>query len=215
MKDKYQETKLNNDYDPIAIEYAEKYFDELDHKPIDRELLDELISLSKGLGKICDLGCGPGQVARYIHQNGGNVIGIDLSAEMVATANGLNPEISFFQGDMRGLDLSDDTLGGIAAFYSIIHIPPAEVLGVLEELHRVLAPGGWLLLAIHIGESLIHLDEMFEKNVFLDFHLYQPEEMKAHLADANFEKIRSVERDPYPDVEYQGRRAYIFARKPE
>src|SRR5438034_5027380 len=57
-------------YDRIAEEYANRISGELDHKPLDRMLLDEFAARFKGAGRVCDLGCGPGHVARYLHDRG-------------------------------------------------------------------------------------------------------------------------------------------------
>ena len=48
----------------------------------------------------------------------------------------------------------------------------------------------------------------------MDFFLFQPSEIRRHLETAGLEIDEVIERDPYPEVEYQSRRAYIFARKP-
>jgi hypothetical protein len=82
-------------YDKVAEEYVQRIFDELQHKPLDRELLDRLIVDVQGLGPICDLGCGPGHVARYLHERGADVVGVDLSPGMVEQARRLNPGIPF------------------------------------------------------------------------------------------------------------------------
>jgi SAM-dependent methyltransferase len=150
---------LRNSYDRVADEYARRISDELKHKPLDRQLLDRFAAGVKGRGVVCDMGCGPGQVARYLHERGVSVIGVDLSSGMVGHARQLNPEIEFRQGSMLALDLPNEAWAGIAAFYSIIHIGPAEIGQALRELKRVLRPGGLLLLAFHVGEEIIHLDE--------------------------------------------------------
>jgi SAM-dependent methyltransferase len=201
-------------YDQVAVEYAEKYKDEMDSKPFDRDCLDRLAREVGGLGPICDLGCGPGQIARYLHRQGVEALGVDLSPRMVAEAQRLNPEIPFHQGDMLALPDPEDSWGGIAAFYCIIHIPRARVTEALLEMKRVLKPGGVLLLAFHIGEQVKHLDEWWEKPVNLDFAFYKPAEMESWLLEAGFELEETLVRDPNPEVEVATQRAYLFAKKP-
>jgi SAM-dependent methyltransferase len=140
--------------------------------------------------------------------------GVDLAPGMVAQARQLNPEIAFSQGNMLALDVADDAWGGIAAFYSIIHLPRAEVIRALRELKRVLRPGGVLLLAFHIGAETVHLDEWWGAPVALDFTFFRPDEMAGYLQTAGFEVEEMIDRAPYPEVEHQSRRGYIFARKP-
>lgn len=153
----------------LRKEYAEKFFVELAHKPKDCELLDRFAAMTAGKGRVCDLGCGPGQIARYLHERGVEVCGIDLAPGMVEVARRLNPAISFEVGDMRAVPLANESLAGLAAFYSIIHIPRPDVTEVLGELRRVLQPGGMLLLAFHGGSEVVHLDEWWGKPVALDF----------------------------------------------
>jgi SAM-dependent methyltransferase len=213
---------LQDGYDKVAVDYAEALYRELDAKPLDRALLDRFIAGIKGRGPVCDMGCGPGQIGRYLYDHGlsapeNPILGVDLAHEMVREAQRLNPMITYRQGDMLALDAPDDAWAGIVAFYSIIHIPPPQVVGALRELKRVLRPGGLLLLSIHVnvGEDVVHLQEFFGKPVSMDFFFFKAEEMEDYLRQAGFEHIELIQRQPYPDVEYQGPRAYFFARKPE
>jgi SAM-dependent methyltransferase len=200
-------------YDTVADEYVQRIFDELQHKPFDRELLDRFAAAVKDVGLACDLGCGPGQVARYLHERGAAVMGIDLSPAMVERAARLVPGVEFRQGDMTALDLPDESLAGIAAFYSLIHIPREDLAATLAELRRVLRPGGLLLIAFHIGDETIHLDEWWGHPVSVDFNFLPSAEIITHLPAAGFDLEELIERDPYPDIEHQSRRAYIFAQR--
>ena len=208
-----EEIRIN--YDRVAEEYAGHFRDELDRKPFDRKMLEWMVEKVCGPGVICDMGCGPGQVAGYLRSLGAEVCGVDLSPEMVRRARALNPDVPFQQGDMLALtDVADDSYGGVAAFYAIVNLPRTSVVGALRELSRVLRPNGMLLLAFHIGRGIKHVDELLGKEVSLDFY-FETEEVKGYLKAAGFELEEAIERDPYSEeVEYQSRRAYIFARKP-
>jgi SAM-dependent methyltransferase len=206
---------LKNSYDRVAEDYAEHFRDELSKKPFDRKMLEWLAEKVGDQGTICDMGCGPAQIARYLYDHGVKVCGIDLSPEMVRRAQSLHPDIAFQQGDMLALaKVADDSYGGVAAFYSIIHVPRPALNQALQELKRVLHPSGILLLTFHIGQEIIHRDEWWGKEVSLDFIFFETEEMKDHLKAVGFELQEVIERDPYTEVEYPSRRAYIFARKP-
>ena len=203
---------LEQSYDAVASAYAEAFRDELDDKPFDRKMLDWLLEKA-GTGLLCDMGCGPGQIAGYLHERGANVCGIDISEEMVREAAALNPNVPFQQGNMLNLaGVPDNTYSGIAAFYSIIHIPRPAVIDALSELRRVLAKGGTLLITHHIGSEVVHRDEFLGKQVSIDFIFFETKEIKDYLKAAGFVLEEVIERDPYPEVEYQSRRAYIFAR---
>ncbi len=198
-------------YDRLAAEYARRMLTELDHKPLDRQLLDRFAAQVSGL--VCDLGCGPGQVARYLHDRGVNALGIDLSPAMVETASAAHPGIQFRQGDMRALPFADGSLAGVAAFYSLIHIPRAEVVAVLKEIHRVLQSAAPLLIAFHRGGEIRHFEELWGLPVQLDFIFFEREEMQDYLLEAGFIVDEIIERSPYPDVEAPTQRVYVFAHK--
>lgn len=206
---------IQQSYDDVAAAYAEQFRDELEHKPFDRKMLDWLIEKTAGRGTLCDMGCGPGQIARYLHDRGAIVCGIDLSEEMVQHAATANPGLQFSQGNMLRLDeVPDHSYAGIAAFYSIIHVPKPAVVTALTELRRVLKTEGVLLVTHHIGSDIVHRDEFLGKQVSLDFIFFETPEMKSYLTTAGLALEEVIERDPYPEVEYPSRRAYIFARKP-
>ncbi len=206
---------VQSSYDRVADEYARHLYDELRHKPLDRQLLDRFADSVRDAGLVCDLGCGPGQVARYLYDRGVAMCGSDLSAGMVERARQLNPGIEFHRGDMRSLDVLDEAWAGITAFYAIVNLPPVDVAQAMREMWRVLRPGGLLLLSFHIGDEILRVEDLWGCAVCLDFYFFQSEDVAGNLAAIGFELEEIVEREPYaPDVEYQSRRAYIFARKP-
>jgi SAM-dependent methyltransferase len=186
---------LQRTYDAVADDYVAHIFDELKDKPFDRQLLDEIAAGAAG-GLICDLGCGPGHVARYLHERGADAIGVDLSPAMIERARRLTPEVRFEVGDMRALDVPDGAWQAVVAMYSIIHIPPAGQAALFRELRRVLAPGGTLLVSFHIGSEVFHRDEWWGHDVNVDFYFLQPDEVIAALESAGFVIERSLERDP-------------------
>src|SRR5271166_2327052 len=159
-------------YDRLAGQYAAQYFDELDHKPFDREMLTRFARRQPAGARVCDIGCGPGHVARYLAGEGLDVVGVDLSAAMVETAPRLNPGLHFVQSDMLKLPFGDGWFARVAAFYSLIHFERPDMPLSLAELHRVLAPGGVMLLAFHAGEGELHRDEWFGETVAIHVTFY-------------------------------------------
>lgn len=202
-------------YDRVADEYVRHVYDELRHKAIDRQLLDRFANRVRGTGLACDLGCGPGQVARYLHDRRVAVCGLDLSPVMVERARQLNSGVEFRTGDMTALDVPDEAWAGITAFYAIVNLPLADMVQALREMKRVLRPGGLLLLSFHVGEEVLHVEDLWGCAVSLDFYFFRTEDVEGYLRSAGFEIDEVIEREPYaPEVEYPSRRAYIFARKP-
>jgi len=205
---------VRESYDRLAEEYARRIYDELRHKPIDRELLDRFATEVAGRGDVCDMGCGPGHVTRYLHDAGVTVFGLDLSPGMLEQARQLNPPIPFREGNMMALELGDETLAGITAFYAIVNIAQELLPRVFLEMRRVLKPTGLLLLAFHIGDEIIHPEELWGRPISMDFFHFQVAAMRRDLEASGLAIEEIVERQPYaPEVEHQSRRAYIFARK--
>ena len=196
---------LVESYDRVAERYAEQFFNELDRKPFDRGLLDRYADTVRGHGKVCDLGCGPGHVARYLQARGVEVLGVDISPRVLEVARQLDPGIRFDQGDMRALDLPDSSLGGVVAFYSIIHLARSVVPQALDEMMRVLRPGGVILISVHGGEGELHADEFLGQTVSIDASLFQPDEVKTLLEGAGFRVEDVFSREPY-DFEFQSQR---------
>jgi len=206
---------LRKSYDTVSRTYADQVYGELAGKPFDRVLLDRFADLVRSRGRVCDMGCGPAQIARYLRDRGVDSFGIDLSTGMLAEARRLNPDLQFVQSSMLELGVGSETLVGIAAFYSIIHIPRPRVVSALAEMHRALRRGGRLLISFHLGSEDSHHEEMLGQRVSFDVALFTTEEMCGYLRTAGLFIEEAVERDPYaPEVEYQSRRGYILGSRP-
>jgi SAM-dependent methyltransferase len=199
-------------YDSAAQVYTDHLAGELADKPLDRHLLNRFAETMRDRGLVADLGCGPGHIARYLHERGVTVVGIDLSHEMIACARQLNPELDFRVGDMSKLDFADGALSGIVAFYSIVHFDIQDLDAIMREMRRVLVAGGLLLLSFHVGDDVVHVDELFGAPVSLDFRFHQPDAMIEVLQSARFTTVERADREPYEGVEYPSRRCYLLAR---
>ncbi|MFC5141126.1 class I SAM-dependent DNA methyltransferase [Actinomycetospora rhizophila] len=184
-------------YDAIAAPYAAHFRDELAGAPLDRAVLGAFAELVDG--DVLEVGSGPGGVAAHLHGLGVRVRGVDLSPAMVELARAEHPGIGFAVGDMAALDVADAALGGLVAWYSLIHVPAPELPAVLAEFRRVLVPGGRLLLGFQVGDDVSHHDEAFGQRVSLDFRRLQPDAVAALLDAAGFDVTARVLRAPEPD----------------
>ena len=108
--------------------------------------------------------------------------------------------------------MKDSAFEGIVAFYSIVHIPPEGLPRALLELRRVLRRNGPLLLAVHVGEGIVHPGELWGVPVPLDWFLVRTEELTLHLRAAGFSQTEVFARGPYEGVEHPSQRAYVLAR---
>jgi ubiquinone/menaquinone biosynthesis C-methylase UbiE len=201
-------------YDRVARAYAEKFRAEHEKKPLDREILHRFSQEVAGRKPVWDFGCGPGQTAQYLKNLGIEISGLDLSEKLIAEAITIHPDIPFRKGNLLDLEFEDESIAGVVSFYAIVHFSEAQVESVFHEIFRVLQAGGVFLLTYHIGEQTIHVDTFLGEKVDLDFMFFRRDFISTCLRDSGFERIEVTERDPYPEVEYQSRRAYVFARKP-
>jgi SAM-dependent methyltransferase len=166
-------------------------------------------------GPVADLGCGPGRVTAHLHALGLSVFGVDLSPRMVALAGRAHPGLRFEEGSMTALDLPDGALGGIVAWYSIIHIPQERLPEVFAEFHRVLAPGGHLLLAFQVGDEPLHVAQPFGHAVSLDFHRRQPDRVAELLCQAGLVMRARLLREPDDQGDFAEKvpQAFLLVRK--
>jgi ubiquinone/menaquinone biosynthesis C-methylase UbiE len=135
---------------------------------------------------------------------------------MVGVARGRHPHLRFEVGTMTALELADGSLDGICAWYSIIHVPDGHLPAVFAEFHRVVRPGGEILLAFQVGDETGQRTEAFGHEIELTWHRRRPEHVAALLADAGLPVRATLVREPesYPFLVEKVPQAFLFARKP-
>jgi ubiquinone/menaquinone biosynthesis C-methylase UbiE len=206
--------QIENQYDTVAKEYAERFSDDHEKKPKDQEILHRFAQEIGDRRPVWDFGCGPGQTTQYLTHLGIEISGMDLSERMLERARTIHPEIHFRTGNILELEFENDSIAGAVAFYAIVHFSKEQVSRAIHEVFRVLQPGGILLLTYHVGEETIHIEEFLGKKIDIDFMFFTTEFISSCLRKSGFKKIEIIEREPYPGVEYESRRAYVFAIKP-
>ncbi|WP_433273134.1 class I SAM-dependent methyltransferase [Actinosynnema sp. CS-041913] len=198
-------------YDAVASLYAELFSNVLETLPMERALLAAFAELVQAhdAGPVADIGCGPGHVTAHLHALGPTTFGIDLSPAMVALARRAHPHLRFDEGSMTALDLGDGVLGGILAFYSTIHTPPQHLPAVFTEFHRVLAPGGHLLLGFFAGDD--PLPQEFDHKVAPAYR-WSPDGLAELLRQAGLAEVARLLREPHEGERFQ--QAQLLVRKP-
>jgi SAM-dependent methyltransferase len=147
-------TDTRTSYDTVASAYAELFHDGLVRYPYVRGVLALFAELVRDVGgPVLDAGCGTGLLAGHLHHLGLDVLGIDLSPGMLEIARRDHPDLSFEAGTMTDLHVADASVGGVLAFYSIIHVPDEDVPRALAEFRRVLRPGGVAMIGFHVGDE--------------------------------------------------------------
>jgi SAM-dependent methyltransferase len=200
---------LRSSYDHVARTYEQRFLSELDGKRRDRELLS---GFATSVGDpVVEIGSGPGQIGQFVRAKGRTVLGLDLSVEMAHLAGDrLDAALA---ADMRTLPLGTGRVGGIVAFYSVIHLRRHELAPVLREFERILRPGGRVLLSAHEGDGEVSFDEFLDEPVPFVATLFRLDELVDASESAGFDIRLAERRSPYP-TESPTHRLYVDAEKP-
>lgn len=201
-------------YDDVAEQYAETFRDSIPEQVFDRAMIGAFAELARATesGAVADVGCGPGHVTAHLRDLGLDAFGIDLSPRMLAIARREHPELRFVEGSMSALEVGDGALGGVLSRYSIIHVLPDSLPEVFAEFHRVLAPGGHLLVAFTAHEDDSQLAWAFDHRVTTAYRLSIPR-VAALLERAGFEEVARLVEAPGEDAVRGFHHAHLLARR--
>jgi uncharacterized protein YceH (UPF0502 family)/SAM-dependent methyltransferase len=207
--------RVRDAYDTVADEYAARVGDELDAKPFDRWLLERLAELAGG-SPVADVGTGPGHVAFHLAAAGAEVTGFDLSPGMVAVARRRYPELDFEVADLTDLPAltTGAGWGAIVAWYSLIHLAASELPPAVAILTAGLRPGGWLAVAVHLGDEVKHVSSWWDLDVDVDAAFHRREALLVAYSAAGLVDVEWYERSPIPGAEYDSNRLYVIGRRP-
>ncbi len=200
-------------YDIVAKKYHELFKDELSYKAFDKELLNNFARYFHSNSKIYDMGCGPsGHIGKHLFDKGYDVTGVDISKRCVTMASSNNPEMSFLQMDMSKLNIEDQSIDGIIAYYSIIHVPKCYVSRFFAEFSRTLKIGGKLLISVKAGDDEGYIHNILEHNASIYFSHFNKSEIRAYFLENGFELISLEERSPYAE-ELDVKRIFALGEK--
>ncbi len=210
-----RDEQVRSSYDVIATAYADHLADELRDLPFETWLLDRVLDHAAGR-PVVEVGSGPGHITAHLADRGADATGIDLSPAMVAEARLRFPGRRFEVGDLRSLARPSTGLGwaAVLGWYSLIHTAPSELPGAVAALARPLAPGGWLVLALHAGAEVRHLDEWFRHEVDLAFVLHEAASVVETVGAAGLVDVEWFVRGPLAARDETTQRLYVIGRKP-
>lgn len=210
-----RDAHVRSSYDAVATAYADHLVDELRGLPFETWLLDRVLAHAVGQ-PVVEVGSGPGHVTAYLAERGADATGIDLSPAMVTEARRRFPGRSFAVGDLRRLSRPAASSGwaAVLGWYSLIHLAASELPEAVALLARPLAPDAWLVLAMHAGAEVRHIDEWFGHEVDLDFVLHEPAFVVGIVEAAGLVDIEWYLRGPVTARGETTERLYIVGRKP-
>lgn len=102
--------------------------------------------------RVLDLGMGAGRTTAYLAPRAATYVGIDLAPNMVAACRERFPQYAFETGDAADLSRFRDSTFDVVvfSFNGIDYLPSQQTrLACLRECHRVLSPGGVMILSVH------------------------------------------------------------------
>lgn len=185
-------------YNVVAADYAAMMPDTSFEAPLDLAMIDEFVRLvdARPSRRVLDAGCGPGRMITHLRAASPHleVTGVDLSEEMIALAQQAHPTVRFARADLTDVPFEAAQFDAVFAWYSVIHLPPAQLRYVVAEFARLLAPGGLVLLGYQTGTGERHLSKPYGHDIDLRAYLHQTEAIVESLTAAGFTILARLDR---------------------
>lgn len=177
-------------YSARAAEYFEHFGSIVATHHQDRELVQ---SWAAGIsGTILDVGSGPGQWSHFLHQLGHTCLGVEPAQDLRNLARQHYPAVTFLDGDAAHLPVETGSIGGILAWYSLIHIEPEHLKDVFDEFSRALQPQGTLLIGMFTASRLLRFDHAVSTAWY-----WPAPDLKAVLSESGFAvEQQHIRKDP-------------------
>jgi SAM-dependent methyltransferase len=188
---------VRNAYSQLSSQYVDM-FDQVAADDPDAALIRRHLT---GLpGPVLDMGCGPGQWTAHLHSYGVDVTGIDMVPEFIAHAQLAHPGPAYQLRSMLEVDAAAHSVAGILAWYSLIHLPPAELGNALSEFRRLLVPAGMLVLGFFDSDDTV---ASFDHKV-VQAYRWPADALGKELADAGFLEVHRLRQQvaDRPDRKY-------------
>lgn len=139
-------------YDSIAVNYDKKHGQSC--IAAHTLLLDAIAQLPKLNYKILDVGCGTAEVLHKLNANPAfELFGLDPSHEMLKIAREKVPRAHYIHGVTEQIDLADASIDIVISSTSFSH--STDHFKALQEIDRVLKPGGWCFIAEHPKPNIV------------------------------------------------------------
>jgi SAM-dependent methyltransferase len=150
------DAQVRDAYASRAAEYSSLFGTIEAAAELDRE---RVLAWANGIeGPILDVGCGPGQWTNFLFEHGIDVEGVDPVAEFIKEARDRHPGVPYRIGHADQLGVERASLGGVLAWFSLIHTEPDRIDEPLAEFARCVRPGGGLAIGFVEGRELAPFD---------------------------------------------------------
>ncbi len=199
-----QREVVREGYDEIAEAYDERRRAE----GPERDLAETFAADLRDGSRVLDAGCGAGRPVLETLARDHDVVGLDISTGQLRIARERVPDGRFAQADLANLPFDDGTFDGVASFHAVIHVPKEEHADVLSEFHRVLRPGGDLLVVMGDEAWEGHTEDWLDAGAAMEWSFFGRDRNRELLAGAGFEVVDERVRDD----ELGGQFAFFRAR---
>lgn len=172
-------------YDSIAERYL-TWGDQIEGDPR-RFFVEELARRLADGARVLDLGCDAGMPSTRNFAGRFEVVGVDVSGAQLRLARTNVPQATFIQGDFSELSFPDGSFDGVAALYSISHVPREEHADLFRRVASWLEPDGFFLASLGSGSSPDWTGEWLGVPIF--FSSYEAGTNRTLLREAGFELL--------------------------
>lgn len=149
-------------------------------------------SISKWKAKLLEIGCGPGNITKYLlsQRPGFDIFGIDIAPNMIALAKLNNPTAHFSVMDSRQINKLDTKYDGIIGGFCLPYLSPAETNELISNSYDLLNDNGLLYLSFVEGDPN-KSDFKVGGGGRVYFHFYNLDDLKAQLIRTKFDEIKT------------------------
>ncbi|ADT83640.1 class I SAM-dependent methyltransferase [Thermococcus barophilus] len=180
-------------FDKIAYRYDAWYQTKVGQyvDRTEKRLIFSMIKTKRG--RALDLGCGTGNYTLELYRRGFDVIGVDLSQEMLKIAKAKIPDVLFIRANAYNLPFKKEAFDLVLSvtMFEFIHEPEK----VLNEIYRILKLGGEVVIGTMNGKSLWFLfkrvKSLFVETAYRYARFYTSKELESLLANAGFSDVES------------------------
>lgn len=200
-------------YDAVAAAY-DRLLPGVDAEhPLDLAMLASFAdAVADAGGGVVDVGCGTGRIARWLAERGLRVHGVDPSEGMLAIARAAQPSARWSLGSATDVPAADASAGGVLAWYSLIHVPPASLDAAAVELARVVRPGGVALVAAQSGSGMRTIASAYGTDATLTAWAHDAAALASALERAGLDVVARLQRGP--EGHERMPQASVLARRP-
>ncbi|MBI1862534.1 class I SAM-dependent methyltransferase [Candidatus Microgenomates bacterium] len=148
--------------------------------------VDKMEKLLPPDAKVLDAGCAYGRDANEFFERGFNVVGVDLSEELLAKGHNKFPKVTLKHMDVRKLEFPNETFDGVWCNAVLLHLTDPDIEKSLKEFHRVLKKDGILYTSFQEGDDTEERITTFGVDAPRFFNLKSKDDIEEMLMNAGF-----------------------------